>query len=311
MKASSPWNARTILLILPLLTLIVLTVACPFITVKASFGITSWTAFLILQAIQFACFWSFLNLVRLFTGKTIHGFKDPFGTIDGAGFVLLTILILVFTADLYRLVVGNTAPPLGFALTSTRAANCLFGMVIGFLVQSIAWLLGLTTGRLKVEDRVWAHFNPAGVVRVLCVGMFFLILSSVVEEGACRAFPMKLWERYPLALRILVPSFFFAALHLADERFKLLPFYMRFMFGVVQSVGYALTNNIWFAVGLHTGINYAYFAVNGLWHAAAVVDLSGRLGWLQWVPVIIWTVIAIAGFFALYAHIPYGQIIHP
>ena len=44
------------MLILPLLTLVVLTVTCPFITVKASFGITSWTAFLILQAIQFACF---------------------------------------------------------------------------------------------------------------------------------------------------------------------------------------------------------------------------------------------------------------
>jgi membrane protease YdiL (CAAX protease family) len=303
MSASSPWNARTVFLILPLPTLAVLTVVCPFITVKASFGITSWSAFLILQAIQFACCWSYLNLVRLFTGKTIHGFKDPFGAIDGAGFVLLTFLILVFTDELYRRVAGNTAPPLGFSLSSMRTVNCLLGMVIGFLVQSIPWLLGLTTGCLKVEDRVWAHFNPAGVVRVLCVGMFFLTLSSVLEEGACRAFPMALWERYPLAIRILVPSFFFAVLHLADERFDLLKFYERFMFGVVLSVAYALTNNIWFAVGLHTGINYACMAVNGLWHAAAVVDLSGRLGRLQWAPEIIWTVIGIAGFFALHTHV--------
>ena len=302
MSASSPWNARTVFLILPLLTLAVLTVVCPFINVKASFGITAWSAFLILQAIQFACFWSFLNLVRLFTGKTIHGLKDPFGAIDGAGYVLLTLLILVFTTELYRLVAGNTAPPLGFALSSTRTLNCLLGMVIGFLVQSIPWLLGLTTGRLKVEDRVWAHFNPAGVLRVLCVGIFFLILTSVLEEGACRAFPMKLWERYPLALRILVPSFFFAVLHLADERFNLLSFYIRFMFGVVQSVAYALTNNIWFAVGVHTGINYAYFAVSGVWHGAAVVKLSGSVARFEWAPVIIWTVIAIAGFFALHTH---------
>ncbi len=302
MKASSPWNAKTVFIILPLLTLAVLTVACPFITLKASFGITSWSAFLILQMIHFACIWSFLNLVRLFTGKTIHGFKDPFGAIDGAGFVLLTLLILVFTTELYRRVAGNTAPPLGFALSSTQAVNCLLGMVIGFLLQSAPWLLGLTTGRLKVEDRVWAHFNPAGVVRVLCVGMFFLTLSSVLEEGACRAFPMALWERYPLAIRILVPSIFFAALHLADERFDLLQFYERFMFGVVLSVAYALTSNIWLAVGLHTGINYACFAVSGLWHTAALVKTSGRPVLLQWAPDLIWTIIGIVGFFALYTH---------
>jgi membrane protease YdiL (CAAX protease family) len=306
MSASSPWNARTVFLILPLLTLTVLTAVCPFTTVKASFGITAWSAFLILQAIQFACFWSYLNLVRLFTGKTIHGLKDPFGAIDGAGYVLLTLLILVFATELYRLVAGNTAPPLGFALSSTRTLNCLLGMVIGFLLQSIPWLLGLTTGRLKIEDRVWAHFNPAGVVRVLCVGMFFLILTSVLEEGACRAFPMKLWERYSLALRILVPSFFFSGFKIAHQPFNLLSFYIRFMFGVVQSVAYALTNNIWFAVGLHTGINYACFAVSGLWHAAAVVKLSGSVARLEWATVIIWTVIAIAGFFALYTHSHFG-----
>jgi len=302
MNASSPWNAKTVFLILPLLALIALSVACPFISVKASFGITSWSAFLILQAIQFACFWSYLNLVRLFTGKTIHGFKDPLGAIDGAGFVLLTVLILVFTAELYRLSAGNTAPPLGFALSPRRAVNCLWGMVIGFLLQSTPWLWGLTTGRLKIEDRVRAHFNLAGVVRVLCVGIFFLTLSSVLEEGASRAFPMRLWEGYPLAIRILVPSFFFAALHLADERFNLLQFYMRFLFGVVLSIAYAPTNNIWFAVGLHTGLNYASMAVSGLWHAAGVVQLSGNLGWLECAPGIVWTVIGLVGCIVLSTH---------
>jgi len=56
MNASSPWNARTVFLMLPLLTLAVVTVVCPFVIVKASFGINSWSVFLILQAIQFACF---------------------------------------------------------------------------------------------------------------------------------------------------------------------------------------------------------------------------------------------------------------
>jgi hypothetical protein len=83
-------------LVLPLLALAVLTAVCPFINVKASFEIASWTAFLILEAVQFACFWLFLNLFRLFTGETIHGFKDHFGAIDGAGFLLLMLLSLVY-----------------------------------------------------------------------------------------------------------------------------------------------------------------------------------------------------------------------
>ena len=59
------------------------------------------------------------------------------------------------------------------------------------------------------------------------------------------------------------------------------------MAGVVQSFAYVFTGNIWFASGLHSGANSAAFSISGLWHAGAVVALTGRPTIPYWAPGVI------------------------
>ena len=62
---------------------------------------------------------------------------------------------------------------------------------------------------------------------------------------------------------------------------------MLLLAGVVQSLAYALTDNIWLTLGVHAGANSAAFSVSGLWHAGAVVSLTGQPSVPNWAAVAI------------------------
>ena len=108
-----------------------------------------------------------------------------------------------------------------------------------------------------------------------------------MEETANRAFPMRLWERRSHWFRLLVPSVFFAVIHLADEQFSFERFSILLVAAVVQGLAYALTGNIWLTSGVHAGANWAAFSVSGLWHAGAVVSVTGQPSIPNWMSVML------------------------
>src|SRR5262249_40498475 len=87
--------------------------------------------------------------------------------------------------------------------------------------------------------------------------------------------------------RVLIPSLFFAVIHLADEEFHAGRIFILMMSGILQSFAYLLTGNIWFTSGVHTGANFAAFSVTGLWHAGGVVALGGMPAYPNWVAVML------------------------
>lgn len=143
----------------------------------------------------------------------------------------------------------------------------------------------LLKGTAAILDRIDAHFSYPTAAGVLCVALFLLLTQSVMEETANRAFPMRLWERRSLWFRVLVPSVLFAALHLADEQFSFERVGILLLAGIVQSLAYALTGNIWLTAGVHAGANAAAFSVSGLWHAGAVVSVTGQPSVPNWAAV--------------------------
>lgn len=255
-----------------------------------------WLVFLIQQAIIFALGLAFLSLVRLFTGKTLHGGRDPLGLIDGAVFVLLLITVIFATRSLYYWIEGADAPSLGIALSPRRVLFFLVGFLIGFALNSWAWLVGLITGTAMVRDHIGLHFDGLGITRALLTGVSIAIANSLLEEVTNRAFPMMLWRHRSLAFRMFVPSVFFAAQHLIDESFDLARFVYLISLGVVLSAAFALTGNIWLGVGLHTGYLLASVSLSGLWHLGAIVAVRGEPLLPVWVLDLLLGVLAIAAF---------------
>jgi len=235
-----------------------------------------WAAFLAHQAGLFIIAIGFLWSVRRITGRTIHLAKDPIGLGDGAAAVVLSIVVILLTRIFYRWIKGENAPSLGIALTPRRFLELVIGLLIGLAFVIAPWATALWLGTASIYDRITTHFDSFSVVRILAVSFFMLLLQAIMEETTSRAFPMRLWEHRSLAFRMIVPSIFFVAIHLVSEQFSLERTGVLFMAGILQSIAYALTGNIWLASGLHAGANIAGFSISGLWHAGAVVDLIGR-----------------------------------
>lgn len=235
-----------------------------------------WAAFLAYQAGLFIIAIGFLSSVRRITGRTIHLGKDPIGLGDGTAAVVLAIAIILLTRIFYRWIKGDSAPSLGIRLTPRRFLELVIGLLVGVAFVIAPWASALWLGTASIYDRITTHFDSFSVVRILAVAFFMLLLQAIMEETTSRAFPMRLWEHRSLAFRIIIPSIFFVAIHLVSEQFSLERSGVLFMAGILQSIAYALTGNIWLASGLHAGANFAGFSISGLWHAGAIVALVGQ-----------------------------------
>ena len=244
----------------------------------------TWAVFLAHQALLFASAFGFLSAFRSLTGRDIHLGREPVGAVGGAALLLLSAALVALTWRLYRWACGREAPPLGLALTRGRAAACALGTLAGFVLGAWPWAAGLMTGDSFVRDRVDAHFGGAEVAFTLAAALVLLFAGAFTEEVANRAFPMRLWRRRTLAFRVLVPSLFFAAAHLAGEPFGAGRFAALVAGGVPQSIAYALAGHVWLPTGLHFGANFAGFSASGLWHAGAVVEVVGRPIAPDWAP---------------------------
>lgn len=127
----------------------------------------------------------------------------------------------------------------------------LFGLAAGFLVFSVAVLLCVVTGSLKLEG-LSATFSP---------WMFLLFLmgymiQGMAEETICRGyFMVSVARRYPLAVAIFANALVFAALHLLNNGISVLAFINLTLFGVFASVYFIRRGNIWGIGAFHSAWN--------------------------------------------------------
>lgn len=266
-------------------------------SIKEFFRRRLWAAFLLLQALIFVIAFGFLNLVRKISGRTIHGGRDPIGLVDGIGLILLSFGVIAFTIFFYRWIKDEDAPALGIEISFRRFIELLIGLLIGLAFVILPYLIGYLNGTMFVADRITAHFDNFQIVQLVAIAFFLLLLSGVMEETTNRAFPIRLWEHRSLLFRILVPSVFFALLHLADEGFSYERMAILIVAGITLSLAYLLTGNIWFASGMHTGANFASFSVTGLWHAGAIVALTGESAFPNWIAGVLMLVLMSVLFF--------------
>ena len=241
-----------------------------------------WAAFLLHQLTIFALAIGFLSAVRKLSGRNIHLGRDPIGLIDAVALVALSVAVIYLTNLFYHLLKGENAASLGIAFSPRRLLDLIIGLIIGFAFAIAPWINALLQNTAAVTDRIDLHFDSFMATRMLAVAFLLLLVQGVMEETANRAFPMRIWENRSLLFRLLVPAVFFALIHLADEQFGFERLSILIMAGIIQGVAYALTANIWFSSGLHTGANVASFSITGLWHAGAVVSVSGYSAVPHW-----------------------------
>ncbi len=129
----------------------------------------------------------------------------------------------------------------------------LCGMAVGFGIFSVAVLICMVTGSLKIR----------GLSATFSVGIFLLFLvgylvQGMAEEVLCRGyFLVSVSRRYPLAVGIAANALLFAALHLLNDGISVLAFINLVLFGVFASIYFIKRGNIWGVGALHSIWNLA------------------------------------------------------
>lgn len=136
----------------------------------------------------------------------------------------------------------------------------LCGMGVGFVLFSVAVLICVVTGSLKLQ----------GLSATFSIGVFVMFLlgymiQGMAEEVMCRGyFLVSVSRRYPLAVGIAANAVLFAALHLLNNGISVLAFINLVLFGIFASVYFVKRGNIWGVGALHSIWNLVQGNVYGI-----------------------------------------------
>lgn len=169
-----------------------------------------------------------------------------------AGIILVTLLFCKLIQKRKVTTVGFQKPGLW--------KEYLCGMGVGFVIFSVAVLLCVVTGSLKIQ----------GLSATFSIGVFVMFLlgymiQGMAEEVLCRGyFLVSVSRRYPLAVGIAANSVLFAALHLLNNGISVLAFINLMLFGIFASVYFIKRGNIWGVGALHSIWNLVQGNVYGI-----------------------------------------------
>lgn len=125
------------------------------------------------------------------------------------------------------------------------------GLVVGFAIFTIAVLLCVVTGSLKLG----ASANFALGTWIL-FGLGYMI-QGMAEEVLCRSyFMVSIARRYPMWVAVILNALFFAALHLGNSGISFLAFVNLTLFGVFASVYFIKRGSIWGIGAIHSIWNF-------------------------------------------------------
>lgn len=165
--------------------------------------------------------------------------------------ILLTILFCMFIQK-------RTAASMGF-VRQKAGLHYLAGAGAGLVLFSAAVLINLLTGSMSI-DGISAGFSP--VLFLLFLAAFGV--QGMGEEVLCRGyFMVSVGRRYSAAVAVFLNSLVFSLLHLFNPGISPLAVINLLLVGIVFSLYFLRTGNIWGVGALHSVWNFVQGNVFG------------------------------------------------
>ncbi|MCL6459623.1 MAG: CPBP family intramembrane metalloprotease, partial [Gorillibacterium sp.] len=155
---------------------------------------------------------------------------------------------------------------LGFA-DKRAGLHFIYGMLMGAILMSLAFLLIWLTGGLTPTHLIW-NIDSAGA---LVMWFIFFAFVSLNEETAARGYLQGLFKsRIGVSTAIIGSSLVFAAMHLGNSGIfsSPIPLLNLFLAGVLMALARERTGSLWYPMGIHLTWNFFQgnlygFAVSG------------------------------------------------
>lgn len=139
------------------------------------------------------------------------------------------------------------------------------GMIIGFIIFSLAVLIAYITGSLKFNG-----FNGFSSIGIIITFLGGFLVQGMCEEVTFRGyFFVSLTNKVPIIVAIIINSVFFSVLHMLNPGVSFLAVINIILFGAFASLYFIKTNSIWGVCAIHSVWNFVQgnfygFQVSGL-----------------------------------------------
>ena len=185
-----------------------------------------------------------------------------------------------------RYVDRRTVTDLGFGLDRAWAVDFLFGLVLGGVLMSAIFVVGLLTGWVVVDVVGFGIDRLAGAAALL---LFFvsvgvaeeLLLRGVVLTDIAEGMRWRFDVSTAIVVGLVASSALFGIAHLQNPNASLASTLSITFAGVMLGLGYVLTGDLAIPVGIHISWNFVQggvygFAVSGLDFGSSLVETTER-----------------------------------
>ncbi len=167
------------------------------------------------------------------------------------GSLFANIALILLTMLFCKVLQKRRMTTLGF-VKQNMVKEYGIGLVVGFAIFSLAVLLCMLTGSLKLTG----ISDSFSILVFVLFGLGYMI-QGMAEEVLCRGYLLvSVGRRYPMWAAVLMNSLFFATLHLANAGISPLAFVNLTLFGVFASVYFIKRGSIWGIGAVHAIWNF-------------------------------------------------------
>ena len=134
------------------------------------------------------------------------------------------------------------------------------GALIGILAVSLVVLISTICRGLRFS---YINTRVSIPIQILLLGGF--IIQGLSEEVLCRGYIfVSIARKSSVSLACLGSSVLFCLIHIFNDGFSFIPMLNLVLFGILESLLFLKTNNIWAAGAFHSVWNYVQGCVYGL-----------------------------------------------
>jgi len=168
---------------------------------------------------------------------------------------LLAITLTVYLAR--RLLDRRSFVSLGLHIDQLALWDILAGFLISGLLMGAIFILEMAFGWLHVEGFDWQTQSLSTVLLTSLAVLVIFIVVAWQEELLFRGYQLQnLSDSLNLFWGVVLSSFFFAVLHLANPSASWTSVVGIFGAGLFLAYGYVRTRQLWLPIGLHIGWNF-------------------------------------------------------
>lgn len=169
------------------------------------------------------------------------------------------ILMILIVISYCRFIEKRKADTMGFQKKG-MISWYMMGLLSGFLVFSIAYLLCVLTGSIHF-DGMTDHIEPLYIIGYLGGYM----IQGMAEEVLCRGYLfVSLTRRHSLRYSALLSAVFFAALHGMNPGLSVLAVFNLVLFGIFAALLLVKYENIWIVGAFHSIWNFVQGNLYGI-----------------------------------------------